>query len=243
MKSKLFPMILIMIYSGQAQSKDWIKLTNDEFRGEYKKIIERFHAINNYSVTVSMTSYENTSQKVVHDESKGYISKYGSRIHSFLVGIHTIQNEQSRLVVDTANKIMVVAPAQFNTPEDLAPGITEEYLKRITSARKKFENGLTFFDVQMPAGLPFISYTIAFDNKGLIRDVNIILNKEVKNEFGRGIQQCVRIKYDDWDINPTYQASDYSYSPYVKSRGQQFYPTDSYKDYEFHDQRPQLQQP
>jgi len=243
MRSIVYTMILTMLFPGMIYSAEWTQMTNEEFRTEYKKMFERFTKIGNYSVNVSMESYENTSDKTVHEVSKGYISKYGDKIHSFLVGIHTIQNHDTRLVIDTANKIIVVTNSQSTSPEEISPGITDEYLKKISSARKKYENGVTYYNVQLPSGLPFSSYTIGFNQKGLINDVNITMNKDIKNDRGEDIQPCVRIKYEEWNVTPSYKDSDYSFSKYVTKLDGKFILKDVYQDYEFHDQRPEFQQP
>ena len=117
----LLCMCCLFCTSQISHAQNWTNATKEEVAKEFEVINSWCRNTPAYSMIVTHTSYEDHTTTIPYETMSGYFKKENNNYHSYLLGIHTIQNAKYRVVVDTSNKIILIATA-YNSFEEV-PGI------------------------------------------------------------------------------------------------------------------------
>ena len=192
-----------------------------------------------YSLDVVHASFENYTTSSPADKAVGYFKKDGKNYHSFLLGIHTIQNKDYKIVIDTAEKIIAVAnPDQLNwlkyTQDDY-----KVFLKNCTAIRTSKTGRYAFYRVELPENNPVAAYEFLIDEKGLAREISWYYNKEVKkDENSPAAKPRMRISFSGYNEEPSFSYSEtFSEEPYFEKKNDKLVVTEKYQHFKLLDQR------
>ena len=216
-------------------------ISKEEMGTVFESTSNWFKNTPSYSLDVTHASFENYTTDVPSDKITGYFKKEGGNYHSFLMGIHTIQNKQYKIVVDTSEKIIMVAnPDQLTfisyTQEDY-----KVFLKNSTATRKIKTGRYTFYKVELPEENPMSSYELLVDEKGLLREVKWYYNKEVKmdaNDPESAVKPSMSISFSGYQESPVFNyAETFSEAPYFAQKDGKLQLAPAYMSFKLLDQR------
>lgn len=194
-----------------------------------------------YSLTITHASYEDHKTIVPVEKSVGYFKKDKNNYHSFLLGMHTIQNSNYKIVVDSSEKILMVAnPDQLvwntYTLDDYTYILKNCATIRVTDSGtdKKYR-----MDFDKEANIS--SYEFLFNQDGLLKEVVSYYNEEVKkddDENSPKVKPRISITFSEYKKNPVLNyKEEFDESKYITKKNDKLIPAEAYKDYKFSDQR------
>jgi hypothetical protein len=229
-------LIMPIVYKAQSipvEKADMIKV--------FEKINTWFRTTPAYSLTVTHASYENYTTEVPEEKSVGYFKKQGDNYHSLLLGTHTIQNKNYKIVIDTAGKVILVAnPDQLTflsyTAEDY-----QDLLKNCTALRMNKTGRYTFYRMELPVTSPIGAYEFLVDEEGLAREIRWYYNSEIKkdeNDEHSKVKPRMSIGFSAYKKDLSFDYNEvFGEQPYFIKSGNKLVPTDKYKMFKLMDQR------
>jgi hypothetical protein len=223
---------------------DWEPVSNDELVKVFNDCETQFNSSGSFQVNVSHESFKDHKTIQREDISKGYYLKDKNHYHSFLVGVHTIQNDKLKLSVDTSERIILV----------MLPEKTEGFMnenkslmiaQNIQSSSKMRKGGETLYKVVFKpnAGLEF--YELAVDEKKVVKKLTLYYSTAIPQNpddvNSPKSKPRVEITFSGFIINPTVNyAESFSENKYLKKAGESYEGTGIYADYEVNDLRKEL---
>jgi hypothetical protein len=78
-------------------------------KSEIMKINQSYTKTKQYSMEVTYNVYNNYSSQKLFEQSKGYFIRSDNNYISDVLGVKTIQNDQYKLIIDSASNIILVA--------------------------------------------------------------------------------------------------------------------------------------
>jgi hypothetical protein len=232
--------LLLFLFIELAKGQS-VSISKEEMGKVFEKTNTWFRATPAYSMNVTHASFENYTIQVPVEKASGYFKKNGNNYHSFLLGIHTIQNSQYKIVIDTAQKVIVVA-----NPDQLAwlTYTQEDYkvlLKNATATRMSKTGRYTFYRVELPANNPIGAYEFLIDEKGLAREINWYYNDEVKkdeNDASSAVKPRMSISFSGYEENPSLNFTEmFSETPYFSKKDNKLIVAEKYTKFKLLDQR------
>lgn len=237
----LFGLISLVVIL-QAQSPSWESVSKEQMAKVFEQINSWFKTTSNYSVTVTHASYENYTTKVPFEKSIGYFKKENECYHSFLLGIHTIQNANSKIVIDTSNQSMMVV----NIDNSIWASYTMDDYKYTLKACKSIEvmkiNDDRKYKLEYADGYPLERYEFLIATDGTLKEVVWYYSKKVpKNvddENSEKVKPRLSITFSGYKKNAVGSVKqECAESKYIIKKGNKMFPSDKYKNYSLSDQR------
>jgi len=237
---KLLSFLLFVLFSTvQAQKAENVD------KATMAKVFEQmnnwFKNTPSYSMTVTHASYENYTTTVPADKAVGYFKKDKNNYHSFLIGIHTIQNGTYKIVIDTAEKMMIVA-----NPDQLVWNsyTTDDYvllLKSCAAIKVSSTGHDKKYRLEMKEG-PLAYYEVVIDESGLLKEINSYYAKAIKkNEDDKNspkVKPRVSIVFSGYKKNPIFDyKKEFDESNYFIKKEKRLIATGSFKNFKLNDQR------
>jgi hypothetical protein len=92
-----------------AQAPKWTVLTTAQVTKELEYVNNWYVKNTNYSVNVTHNSYENYTNTKAYESINGYFYRNNNNYHSYLLGVHTLQNERIKIVFDSINGVIAIS--------------------------------------------------------------------------------------------------------------------------------------
>lgn len=233
--------LLLLAFIGKAQVQKPENVDKATMAKVFEKMNNWFKNTPAYSMKVTHASYENYTTTVPADRAVGYFKKDKNNYHSFLIGIHTIQNNDYKIVIDTAQKIMLVA-----SPDQLVwNSYTTDnyiYLLQECSAIKVTTIGTDKkYRLEYKEG-PLACYEIVVDADGLLKEVVSFYAKAIKKDENDKnspkVKPRIVITFSGYEKKPVFNyKKDFDESCYFIKKGSKVIPVERYKKFKFSDQR------
>ncbi|MBK8705986.1 MAG: hypothetical protein IPN33_22145 [Saprospiraceae bacterium] len=226
----------------QGQVAAWEDISKDNMAKVFEQMSNWFKNTTNYTVTVTHASYENHSTTVPFEKSTGYFKKEKENYHSFLLGIHTLQNLNYRIVLDTVNKVMMVA----NVNKSIWSTYTiEDYkyiLKTCAGIQKTNSNLDKRYRITYPEGYPLERYEFLMANDGSLKEVVMYYSKKVakdpNDENSEKVKPRLSITFSTYKkVQPGASGNEFDEKKYFVQKGNKLFPTKKYQDFTLSDQR------
>jgi hypothetical protein len=230
-------LITVLIHGMNASADDWSRVTTDDFLAAMTNITDKVQKNASYSVDLSYTTYELSKNEIIHDYSSGYVKKSGIDTHSFTMGIHTIQNEKCRVVVDSINEIIAVTNPMSVEFNEMAPALSKELYKNVKSIRKRNTDGIISYEVVFGENMPIISFVLQVDQQQLMKQVDIVYRRQLKSNSQQDTNLRLRLAFNNWIFNPKFSQEVFSMSRYVNEEKDNYSPSSAYSNYQLSDQR------
>ena len=211
------------------------------------KIFERtsaiFREMDSYTLRVSQCSYTDYQAMHEYEKQSGYFKKSGANYHSFLLGIHTIQNKKYKVVLDTASKTICL-----NNPDHaMESGMNQQQYSLMLNHFEslKVSDGLQekHLRIEYPEGDPFHAAEITLGNDTLVKEINYYYSHAVHSDpndkNSAKNKPRVKITFSDFKKNQKLNYSEeFDESKYVVlAAGTKPQLTAKYKNYRLRDQR------
>jgi len=189
----------------------------------------------NYGVTVTHALYSHYNAQTADETYTGYYRRNKLKEHSVLMGIETIQNEQTKVVIDTNSKLVMV----YNTiPMANSPGIEIISALKLCSSIHVNDKGaesrieLDFQDNQYPLSKMVIAIV---DHRLTV--LEMWHNEAVTDDNGEIIKPRTKISYSNYQENKKFSAKEFSTGHVVELKNSAIIPAESYSLYRIMDLR------
>jgi hypothetical protein len=139
-RSSCYIILLGLLCSFKGNTDGWIKIDEKETLTALKEGMNWYGKQKNYQVNILYESFEDYVTLVPSDKSEGYYKQEGKNYHSFALGIHTIQNERMKLIIDSARKTMIISDK--DTATRMSPYSSDEILKLLSGTKGMLKQGI-----------------------------------------------------------------------------------------------------
>lgn len=232
---------LLSLWGGitYAQQPVWKEITKEQAAKDLQKAVSWFNN-ENYSLNITHTSYKDYTTMVPFETEKGYAKRDKNNYHSFITGIHTMQDAKYRIVTDTMRRYIMLANAsdllfdvadiqQLTAKLDLCSSL--KILSTATGNRYKME-------YEPSSSIQRMEIEISKD--GLLKEMVYYMNKEIKNEDRdtySHIHPRLVITFSNHKTNVKFPPAEFLQNTYITWNGSKAAPTGKYSKYEFFDSR------
>jgi hypothetical protein len=219
----------------------WTDISQKEFDAAMKSSGDFYKDKEHYSVKVVHTSYRGHESVTPYEQINGYYRYDHGLYHSFLTGVHTIQNNKYRIVIDTvANSILVGDPIAkradeiseinyFNSMKDV-----KRFLSCAvgTGVRYRLEYN------QKPL---YEAYETEFSTNGMMIEMTIFYRKEYainpNDANSPKAKPKLKITWTEFSEKTVFAADEFSTQKYFTESNGKLTPTPKYKGYRITDVR------
>jgi len=242
--SKPFFIILIFIsvvniITLNGQAIIWKNISVEEAAKVYIALNNHYCKTSSYSLKVKYSSFQDYYTSSEHETSSGYFCKYGSNYHSYLMGIHTIQNANYKIVLDTSRKIVAV----LNPDKAFEKSITmidyNEILKNCTAIKVAIVGNEKHYRVEFKETYYVNAYEYAINNTGWLNELTLFYNKNYVDEDGKekNVKPRLKITFSDIKENVKEEKNEFDENKYFSKLGYKIILNNKYKNYYLSDQR------
>jgi hypothetical protein len=214
----------------------WLTIEKNVMAADLLAMSQYFQRMHTYQLEMTDASFENYTTDVYHQKATGYYKRNGYEFHSFMMGVHTIQDNVCRLTIDSAKKLMIVADPTKSMDNKLALSDYEFLLKIATKLQKAKVGDYLYYHMEFEKDYQFTAYDITLKDSLPVKAV-MYYSKKVKQ--GDKLQQPrVEMNYDKWLLNVVDKETAFSISKYVEKKGGEYFLTPAYAGkYKLLDQR------
>ncbi len=214
-------------------------------RVDMAKIFEKMNAwfrnTSSYSLTITHASYENYTTEVPVEKSVGYFKKEKESYHSFLIGIHTIQNDKYKFVIDTSEKIMLVANPDQLVWTGYTPDDYNVLLQNCISIQMSSVGTDKLYRINLPANSAIAKYEFWVNADGLPKEIIWYYNQEIQkdeNDEKSKVKPRVSIRFSDYKTTNSFSyKNEFSEDDYFVNQNSVLKPVGKYKSFKLNDQR------
>lgn len=195
-----------------------------------------------YSLTVTHSSYEDYITTVPADKSVGYFKKDKNNYHSFLLGIHTVQNKNYKIVVDSSQKIMVVANPDQLIWNNYTFNQYDTILKMCSTITMLEKGKDKLYHIGFNSQSPLSAYEFLLGPDGLLKEIVWYSNQEIKKDSNDETSEItkprVSIVFSNYkEAIPLSYTSEFDENNYLNKNNNKLSVSDKYKKYRLLDQR------
>ena len=230
----IFAVIHFLIISGFS----WKVITNDEAILRFNKLMEQYASKREFCVQVTYKSYDSYDNAIPHDLSNGYIIKDEKGFHSFLMGIHTFQNQYYKLVVDSSLSSILIADPSRLILEQATAQDNMELLKLCTAVKATSDENGQAFRFEFGLGNSLSAYEIYYNTLGYPIRIALFYNYSEKTVEGKLVKPRLEVQFSHWN-DPAIKIGDkFSPTKYIIKTGSTFIVQPIYmKKFKLFDQR------
>lgn len=214
-------------------------------RTDMAKIFEKMNAwfrnTPSYSLTITHASYENYSTVVPEEKAIGYFKKDNQNYHSFLIGIHTVQNSKYKFVIDTSEKMILVANPDQLAWSSYTPDDYDALLKNCISIKMTTVGKDKLYKINLPANFPIAAYEFLVNSDGLPKEIVWYYNQEIQkdeNDEKSKVKPRVSIRFSDYKTSTSFNYKmEFSEELYFVNQNSVLKTIGKYKGFKLSDQR------
>jgi len=243
MKTLKFTLLLLVTvcFSFVLHEVQWTSISKEDLAKAFEQVGDKYKNSASYSMNVTHASYESYTDVKPHQRSKGYFKKEGNNYHSMLLGIHTLQNERCKLIVDSAKKVILVSDPDKSMQKDPV-AINYASLLSIYSALKYAASGKDkYYRIETKQNNPIAAYEYIIDGSGFMKDI-VFYYRAVKKEPGASgsetLSPRLHIEFSAFaeNIKFNYQ-QEFDENRYIMKKEKKYVLREPYQDYQLLDQR------
>jgi len=225
-----------------AQTLAWEEVSKDKMAKIFTGMSDWFKQTTNYAVTVTHASFESHLTPVYYEKSTGYFKKEGENYHSFLLGIHSFQIAPYKIMLDTANRTMLVS----NIEQSIWAAYTlEDYTYQLNSCMSiKAANFGSDKKYRLEYGenYPLERYEFVTGSDGALKELVMYYRKAVpkdpENEQSEKVKPRLSITFSGYKKGPPGRnAREFDTGNFFTKSGNKLAPAGKYRNFKLIDQR------
>ncbi|CAN5526245.1 hypothetical protein BH10BAC1_BH10BAC1_13370 [soil metagenome] len=233
---------LLFALTVQAQAPEWVTVSKDNMAIVFEQMSNWYKNNTNYSVVVTHTSYQTHTTTVPYEKSVGFFKKEKNNYHSFLLGIHTIQNTNCKIILDTANNAMMVA----NVDNSIWTAYTLEDYKYTLKMCKEIKvvtiNTDKKYRLEYSEGYPLERYEFIVAADGSLKEViwyySKKIPKDIDDENSEKVKPRLSITLSAYKkLQSGSNKNEFDETKYFVKKGNKLFPSEKYKNFTLSDQR------
>lgn len=222
-------------------AQTWNDMSKEDMSIVFENMNKWFKNTPSYSLTVTHASYKDYKTTVPAEKSVGYFKKDKKSFHSFLLGIHTIQNEKYKIVVDTAQKIIMLGSPELLISNSYTMEDYAFILKSCKSIKMATYTNDKLYRIEFSANTVISSYEFLIGQDGLLKQIVWYYNQAVRNEDEENSiasKPRLCISFSDYKKNSVFNyKEDFDEKKYVTLKDSKFVLTEKYRKYKINDIR------
>jgi hypothetical protein len=235
-----FPVFILALLSLSFTKSEWKVLSAKEANTKFAELNSKINELSSFTVSVSHRTFENYETTKWAFQYDGYVKKQGNNYHSLLMGLHTIQNEKYKLVMDTSKHIILVSLPSEQVDLGNYTAQNEKLMSACKEIKMKTEPEKTIFHFVFNEMMMYSKSELSFNKELLPLSIKIYLNKQVKVKKD-GVEKLdkprVEVNYTNYIKNVKFSANEFSEKKYFREVNSSFIPAEAYKDYTIKDLR------
>jgi len=224
-----------------AQAKDWKETDKSSFLIAFEQMNNWHKLHKEYSMKLKHATFDDYSTIIPSDISSGYFIKSNRNYHSFLLGIHTIQNDRFKIVIDSSGKDLFLSYPNTSIWTEYDSASWSMNLDECISLKMDESQGGKTFRMEFSEDneLSAYEFTLAKDGR-LLQSICFYKEIQSENEDGKPISTKPRltISYFDFKFSVSDKTkTEFNELKYIAKSGDNFIPSSKYKEYNLIDQR------
>lgn len=162
---------------GDAQT--WQSSTPQELLERIEANGKLYEAVTSYRLLVDMASYRSTDDVVAFDEAQSTVVKSGKRYRVDALGMVTVQDEQYRVTVDSAERMIMVGRAG-DIMDVVGADHARIIIENAASVTKRSQRDGVTFRVVFRKGAYYTQLENTYDTEGWLKKIECYWGVEVK---------------------------------------------------------------
>jgi len=245
MKSLLYLICMCSSFA-YAQSAAWQVASKEEIAAAYQKSCAWFITTPSYSFKLKYTSYKDHVSKEQIESSEGYYKRVSNNYVTEAVGLKTVQNDNLKTVIDTADRIITVM-----TPGNLKPNIAgaEELEALLANARSlkkaKLAKGIKYH-IDFSKNDQYDAYEFTISDQNFIEGLTYYYSEQVEKVYSETspaksteikMKPRLEINFFNYQVPAKYNEAEFSDQSIIARDKGKVSLTGAYKDYRLMDYR------
>ncbi|MFI5140714.1 MAG: hypothetical protein ACHQII_00030 [Bacteroidia bacterium] len=197
-----------------------------------------FHTTPSYSFTVTHATFAGHQATVPYEQKTGYFKKFTNGFHSDVMGLHSIQNANFLISIDSAKKIIAVNNStrifagKMNSMDDYIKAFDKcKTIKMAQTAKSK----ILRMEFEKKSAIAAYEFTIGKD--GLLSAITIFYSREVKSKTGQMVKPKLSIVFEKYHTGVSPAPRESNESMYFALNNNRIELNESYKGFKLLDQR------
>jgi hypothetical protein len=169
--------LFISVICMPAQVLTWQNVSKEEVKKVMKIGTQWFDLQNKCAINIDYISYKDHFSNIEMDRQSGYYKKSGSNYTTDLLNIKTIVNNKYKIIIDTANEMIVIADKDKNKANVISENVYDELIDRSTAIKKRNNNGKTVYRIEGEPDFEVLALEIIVDEKGRLLSIIYYYNE------------------------------------------------------------------
>ncbi len=239
--------LVIIILSDEIHAQSGWQLAKDiEVAEAYGKSFDWLTSNHSYAFRLKYTSYKNHMTNEVNETSEGYCKRVDNMHRTMALGTLIIQNEFSKTVIDTVEKMIVIT-----NPDNSVPVIANNVdilslLKNTKALKKKKGVDNTTYRIEFNKNTLFEIYDFTVNDKGFLEKLVYYYSEQTQELFeSTSSGQPVRIKtkprleisFSNYEVPAKIQDGDFREKNILLTDSKKITLLNKYKKYQVKDYR------
>ena len=210
---------------------------------DFKKLNHTYASAGSLSLTVSYRLYQNHESTQPAEVRTGFFKRQGNKVHSKLMEIETMQNEDYMIMVDPSSKILMVTDPGLNTTEELIFDMDSvlSYCSAITFQELKGNNVYKMY-YHGPVSYPYTAVEIHINKDSYFMEKLVLyfaeaISVDPDNPDAPVEPPRAEILHSNIRVNPRLESKLFSEKKYVKVKDGELVCSEHYQDYRMINQR------
>jgi len=201
--------------------------------------MERFYGKESYSLKVIYRSFKGHSSSHPEDEMTGFISKKGNIFESYQLGVYSIQNENIKVIVDSAEMTINLTYPDSNITSFYSKEQFEESKYNLSSIEHYKRSQSDIIIMTYKYGYSYSKIELSIAKKGFINEMILYLTNTVKykDENNNIKEEKAKISINYLDISSQSNGLKLNMEDIVIKTKGGYELTSKYKGYELIDYR------
>jgi hypothetical protein len=200
---------------GEAAKGQWTEAKKEDMSKILEALNNHFLKMHYYSMNITDASYADYTTLVYHEKSAGYFIRQADHFHSFILGVHTLQDKYCRLIVDSSQKKMMISDPMDYFDQSLNFSDYNELFKLCSKIQVAHSPNQIAYRMEFAKGSPYSAYQITLKDS-LPQKIVMYYSNPVQGS-GEKMKAVPRmeITFDNWKTNSAVHQDNWQISKYV----------------------------
>jgi hypothetical protein len=186
MKRIFFILLLVNGICKAQTSSSWQTSTKAELINSYKKACDWFINTQDYSFAMKYVSFKDHYSNETLESSEGFYKRSGNKFRMEAVGIKTIQDNKTKIVIDTADRIIALTDPGSLSPNMQTADELIALLGNVKLIRKKNNGKATTYRIDFKKNELYDAYEFTVNEKGILEKLCYFYAEQTEKEYGDG---------------------------------------------------------
>lgn len=222
------------------QKNDWKVVSPNDFLKTLQKFQAFYDGLTSYTTELEYISYDSPQFQIVKDKTVGFYKRSGNFFYSYIMNIHSLNNDKYLIVVDEENQEIIISNPKKNIQELMAADISKYKLDDFVSIKEMDIDGdqkKYRFEMKVKSEVNSVEYTIK--PSGWISQIVFYYEKDIVNENNQveKVYPCLEMVFKNENLKYKPAISDFSEDNFINIKNGKMIPISKYSNYKIKDLR------